>query len=784
MQIICYNGDVAQPIQDDPTLDEYNVPSRVDAAIRAAHNMAAVIRGENQMWTIGDDFHFEEAVHVFNELDKLIRHVNANGSIEMLYSTPATYIAAKRADGIEWTHKYDDAFPIGSNPHSYTTGYFTSRPSLKRYTRLSSQLLNVARHWSVFGGSSGASVERLWEAVSLVQHHDAVAGTERQAVAYDYAMRLSEGGADADAAMQQTIAQTVDRGNNSSRAALVPFQSCPLANYSICPPSQQSADVVVLLYNPLARERVELHSVPVQQGSGLQVYNSTGQLLPSQLIAVAATQAVWHGQSAPYVLQWLARVPALGFETYFVVSQQADDSAAAEGAEELAAQRTELGAKRHSVSLYSVREERERAAEPVSIENSRWRLSFDSSSGQLQSAFDKQLNTTYPLTLSFLYYRSRLGNDGSSDAYAFLPDGDAIDLSPSARIAAVVHEPLTQTVTVNVTDWLTYTVRLVNPADGSELLSRAIKVDYVIGPVPVDDGVGKEVIVRYSVGTLNSSGVFYTDSNGREYVQRVRNHRSSWNLTLTEPVSSNYYPVVTTLRLLDESSGVSLYVLNDRSNGGSSLRDGEVELMLHRRLVNKALAGEALDELQFGRGLVIRGTHSLLLGDDRQSASDARLLQNRLYAPLSASYAPLTQSVQQYIAAHLTSASYCKQPLPPSVELISLYWQPEGSVIVRLAHSFGVGETSSPYAQPVTVDLATLFTQPIAQLTELTLTANRVRADMERERKRWRAQTVDGVDAGSVRHAANRSMAVLWSDGRNVTIAPMEVRTFNVTFSS
>ena len=92
---------------------------------------------------------------------------------------------------------------------------------------------------------------------------------------------------------------------------------------------------------------------------------------------------------------------------------------------------------------------------------------------------------------------------------------------------------------------------------------------------------------------------------------------------------------------------------------------------------------------------------------------------------------------------------------------------------------------ASHYAQPVTVDLSTLFTQPIQQLTEVTLTANRRRADMERERKQWRGLSEHGVEGGSSseRHVSNRSRAVLWSDGRNVTIAPMEVRTFNVTFA-
>ena len=678
------------------------------------------------------------------------------------------------------------------------SGYYTSRPSLKRYTRVSSQLLNVARHWSVFAGGSGASVERLWEAVALVQHHDAVAGTARQPVTDDYAMRLSRGAVEADAAMQRTIGEVVGRANDSSSGGggvddVVAFQSCPLSNYSICPPSQQGGAVVVLLYNPLARERVELYSVPVQQGGGLAVYNSTGQPVPSQLVAVAATQAVWAGESAPYLLQWLATVPALGFDTYFVAPpSSADGGAVTAGGEELARQ-AQSGAARRSVSLYSVQEESEQAPPATSIESSRWRLTFDGGSGQLQSAYDKQLNTSYPLTLSFLYYKSREGRNGSSSAYSFAPDGDAIDLSPSAHIAAIDHSPLAQSLTVNVTDWLTYTVRLVDTGDDGELLSRAIEVEYVIGPVPLDDGVGKEVIVRYAVPTLNSSGVFYTDSNGREYQQRIRDRRASWNLTLTEPVASNYYPIVSTIRLLDASSNLSLYVLNDRANGGSSLHDGEVELMLHRRL-------GGLDEQQFGHGLVIRGSHSLLLGDDRQSASDARLLQNRLYAPLSASYAPLTVSVAEYIAAHLTSASYSRQALPPHVELVSLYWQPDGSVILRLAHSFGVDESGSPYAQPVTVDLAALFTQPIQQLTEVTLTANRARADMQRDRKRWQRQAAggeggedgedgedveDGGSAGSgERHVADRSMAVLWSDGRNVTIAPMEVRTFNITFAT
>lgn len=39
--------------------------------------------------------------------------------------------------------KTDDFFPYADGPHQFWTGYFTSRPALKRYERLSSNFLQV-----------------------------------------------------------------------------------------------------------------------------------------------------------------------------------------------------------------------------------------------------------------------------------------------------------------------------------------------------------------------------------------------------------------------------------------------------------------------------------------------------------------------------------------------------------------------------------------------------------------------------------------------------------------
>lgn len=59
---------------------------------------------------------------------------------------------------------------------------------------------------------------------------------------------------------------------------------------------------------------------------------------------------------------------------------------------------------------------------------------------------------------------------------------------------------------------------------------------------------------------------------------RKRNYRPTWKLTSTEPQSQNYYPVNSRMYIKDKS--MQLTVLTDRSQGGSSLKDGQLELMV------------------------------------------------------------------------------------------------------------------------------------------------------------------------------------------------------------
>lgn len=57
-----------------------------------------------------------------------------------------------------------------------------------------------------------------------------------------------------------------------------------------------------------------------------------------------------------------------------------------------------------------------------------------------------------------------------------------------------------------------------------------------------------------------------------------KNYNQDYTYNDTEPVSANYYPVNSRIIAMDNS--LALAVLTDRSEGGASLQDGEIELLV------------------------------------------------------------------------------------------------------------------------------------------------------------------------------------------------------------
>jgi hypothetical protein len=49
---------------------------------------------------------------------QIIHHVNADGRVNVFYSTPVEYTAAKYAENITWPVKTDDFMPLANDAHS------------------------------------------------------------------------------------------------------------------------------------------------------------------------------------------------------------------------------------------------------------------------------------------------------------------------------------------------------------------------------------------------------------------------------------------------------------------------------------------------------------------------------------------------------------------------------------------------------------------------------------------------------------------------------------------
>jgi lysosomal alpha-mannosidase len=309
-----------------------------------------------------------------------------------------------------------------------------------------------------------------------------------------------------------------------------------------------------------------------------------------------------------------------------------------------------------------------------------------------------------------------------------------------------------------VTDWMSGSVRLIRG-------SPVIEFDYTVGPIPFSDDVGREIITRFKTG-IHSESIFYTDSNGREFQQRKRDYRPTWNYTVTEPVSGNYYPMTTAVRI--EGPDRSLAVLTDRAQGVSSMIDGSIEICLHRRILHSRISlNETGDD---GRGLVISGRHFVLLNPPELQADAIRVLQSQVYAPSHVELAPVTITADEYIATHQIQDSYLRSALPDNVDLMTLavYGNNQSTLLIRLAHLFAINDQSD-LARPVTIDLSQLFKRNLISLNEVSLTANQPIQNVRQIQQELWQQSIEIMNSSIQRGSL---------DGTLVTITPMEIRTF------
>ncbi|KAL9966329.1 hypothetical protein ACROYT_G024383 [Oculina patagonica] len=743
---------VDNPIQDDPRLFDFNVKETVDKFVEVTCKQASQYKTNHIMLTMGSDFMYENANLWYKNLDKLIKYVNADGRVNAFYSTPTTYLDALYKANQTWELKTDDFFPYADCPHCYWTGYFTSRPALKRYVRYNNDLLQVCKQLELINGpakKNGPTSDTLRRAMGVAQHHDAVSGTSKQHVADDYAKRLAIGAVECQELVGDVLGKFTVK-NPATKPPALTF--CDHLNISVCPVTEQSKSFTVTVYNPIARDVTSVVRLPVAMAL-MTVLDPQGGLVESQVLPISnATKQLRQNQNqkqshSSYELVFTAKVPALGFATYFVNS-------------------TKSASRLEKKFFRPVPKHAYKDSDELSIENEFIKLSFSQDAGQLTSMTDLTSKTTTVLNQAFYWYNGSRGGSSKqpSGAYIFRPNNSNVHLISMGSKAEIFKGPVVQEVRQVISPYISQVIRL-------NAGQRHAEFEYTVGPIPIGDHWGKEIITRFDTD-IKSNQLFYTDANGREMQERKRNYRPTWKLNITEPVAGNYYPVNSRMYIKD--SDKQLTILTERSLGGSSMKDGSMEIMLHRRLLvdDKRGVGEPLNEPGIlGKGLIVRGKLCLTLAPPKSSAALHRELGEKLLLEPVLTFAANSLTFKQWASQFNSMHSGLTRELPANVHLLTLETM-QDSALIRVEHQYEAGEDPK-LSQPVNISLAGLFTDfDIESMTEMNLAANQLLKD--KRPLHWNIKSRKNVEENKTKKKrVSRSAYDL-----NVELTPMQIRTF------
>ena len=164
-----------------------------------------------------------------------------------------------------------------------------------------------------------------------------------------------------------------------------------------------------------------------------------------------------------------------------------------------------------------------------------------------------------------------------------------------------------------------------------------LKIDVDLDSLPLEQKFnGYEVVPNFHLNNFDNDNTFYTDSNGLEMQKRILNYRPSWTLDTSENVTSNYYPINSAISIQDKNSKRRLTVMNDRSQGGTSVEPGTVELMQNREAPTDDVkgVGEPLREVnEYGKGIRVKSTYYVQICDGEKRLPLQRNAQHKINDP-------------------------------------------------------------------------------------------------------------------------------------------------------
>jgi len=587
-------------------ISSINVQERSETLLDQYRKKSQLYKTDVLFVPLGDDFRWDtgkEWDNQYTNYQMIMEYINSHPELnaEVHWGTLSDYFnqlrkvsEAKTGDELGvFPTLSGDFFTYADRDDHYWSGYFTTRPFWKNLDRVLEGYLRAAE---IFFSMAWAEMEYIGsdktelankcianlvearKALSLFQHHDGITGTAKDHVVIDYGDKMLRG----ITLLQEVISQSSNFLLTKSKASSKPniqttyfdLDDTRTAAWSV--PTKTIIQVDhpdmpnrVVISNSHARRRQEMVSIRVSKPD-VKVYfmnmiedEEEEESIPVQISPVFKSDGDISNEQ--FELTFLATVPALGLQTYFIQQLKAEEG----NNEDMSVATVKIfnskGQPFQVIPFDSVEVSSE--GSPFSLSNTYVTANFEAN-GLLESITTKDDEIKTQAKIQFWEYGTRSRGD-KSGAYLFLPDGPGREKKLMNPVVRVVEGKLRSTVTV-VQKWMKHIV-ILNKSPGVDGTGLMIENDVDL----TSDGFNNREIAMRISSNVGSGDTFFTDLNGFQMIRRKRYSKL--------PIQANFYPMPSMGYIQDTKSRLSL--ISGQPLGATSAGSGQLEVMLDRRLM-------------------------------------------------------------------------------------------------------------------------------------------------------------------------------------------------------
>ncbi|XP_049886322.1 alpha-mannosidase 2 isoform X2 [Pectinophora gossypiella] len=592
-------GEYSEYTAKHEEITEKNLHSKSKTLIEEYDRIGSLTPHNVVLVPLGDDFRYEFAIEFdaqYTNYMKMFTYINNHKDLfnaEVQFGTPLDYFEAMKE-----RHKnipslkgdffvYSDIFSEGKP--AYWSGYYTTRPYIKLLARQFEHQLRLSEILFTFVSNfvkqqnkveleaSGKRLEKYYEQLinarrnlGLFQHHDAITGTSRASVMYDYGAKMLTSLYHC-IRLQEAALTTIMVPDHTMHSQNILQSELEWEAYGRPAKKLQITFLdkrKLILFNPLAETRTEVITVNCNT-TNIRIYDTRRkqyvqyQISPNIEVRDDGRRVI---SDTSFDVMFVATLPPLATVTFDLEEHVNKSHHCVVFCSICMAEKTDIFPTRQMMPG------------DIQLENSVLKLLINRHTGFLKQIYRKDAKKKNVVEVQFGAYQSAQRHSG---AYLFMPDYDApeknvlngyaTNLNKDDNIIIVSGPVSTEIITMYV-PFLVHTVRIYNVNDPT--LSRGVFMETTVDFESPPKNRETELFMRIQTDIQNGEvPEFYTDQNGFQYQKRVKVSKLG--------IEANYYPITTMAWLQDEETRLTL--VTNHAQGAAGFEPGRLEVMLDRR---------------------------------------------------------------------------------------------------------------------------------------------------------------------------------------------------------